>query len=200
MIGAQFLKSKRWQMLVPRLVALLDPPRGQLSFNNRGDGLVIQPGSKTPSKPAREERRAGRGVDRRMRIAQSLGLVLLLAGCASPGVHPLRPHDLAVAPYQETITSALTGSLMYEGGCLLFRDEATTAHLLPVWPLGSTFNGTSVIFHEPGKPEQRVLVGEEFVMSGQPIAWSALAAPTSLPFHNQCNVEPFFVSGVRPAN
>ena len=89
---------------------------------------------------------------------------------------------------------------MYEGGCLLFRDEASSARLLPVWPIGSTFNGTSLIFHEPGKAEQRVLVGEEFTMSGQPIAWSTLAAPTYAPFHNQCGAQPFFVSGVRPAN
>src|SRR5947199_4681861 len=135
-----------------------------------------------------------------MRKLTFLAAAVLLEGCATHGVRPLRPQDLAVAPYQETITAALTGSLMYEGGCLLFRDEASSARLLPVWPIGSTFNGTSVIFHEPGKAEQRVLVGEEFTMSGQPIAWSTLAASTYAPFHNQCRAQPFFVSGVRPAN
>jgi hypothetical protein len=126
--------------------------------------------------------------------------VMLLAGCVSHGVRPLRPHELAVAPYQQTITSALTGTLMYEGGCLLFRDEASLAQLFPVWPVGSTFNGTSVIFHEPGKTDQRVLIGEEFTMSGQPIGWTTLASPAYLPFHNQCGAQPFFVSSVRPAN
>lgn len=127
--------------------------------------------------------------------------LLLLAGCVSNnGIRPLRPHELAVAPYQETITSALTGTLMYEGGCLMFRNEGVAGYLLPVWPVGSTFNGTSVIFHEPGKVDQPVLIGEEFVMSGQPLPWSTLAAPTYLPFHNQCGVQPFFVSSVRPAD
>jgi hypothetical protein len=117
-----------------------------------------------------------------------------------PRVRPLRPLELAVAPYQETATAALTGSLMYEGGCLMFRDEKSAARLLPVWPLGTVFNGTSVIFHQPAKADQRIVLGEEFVIDGQPIAWSAFPAATYLPFEHQCAAPPFFVSRVRPAD
>lgn len=123
-----------------------------------------------------------------------------LASCAANGVHPLRPQDLATAPYQSVATAALTGSLMYEGGCLLFRDDQNRVQLLPVWPSGSEFNGTSVIFHQPGKTDQRIVVGEEFHMEGQPIAWSALAAPGYARFQGQCGSAPFFVSRIRPAN
>jgi hypothetical protein len=112
----------------------------------------------------------------------------------------LRPLELATAPYQETITTSLTGSLMYEGGCLLFRDDDTKAQLLPVWPAGSIFNGTSVIVHRPGKADQPILVGEEFVMEGRPAPWSALAASAYAPFQKQCARPPFFVAGVRPAD
>lgn len=131
---------------------------------------------------------------------RGLLIVVLLGGCAGHGVRPLRPHDLATAQYQETITAAVTGTLMYEGGCLLFRDEQSPTRLFPVWPVGSTFNGTSVVFHEPGKADQRVMIGEEFLMQGQPFAWSALSASYYAPFHNQCPAQPFFVSAVRPAN
>jgi hypothetical protein len=89
---------------------------------------------------------------------------------------------------------------MYEGDCLLFREDDGKRVLLPVWPIGTVFNGTSVIFHQPGKADQRVVLGEEFQMSGQPIAWSALRGPSYTPFHQQCIVQPFFVSRARPAN
>jgi hypothetical protein len=126
--------------------------------------------------------------------------ILLLASCTTythGGIRPLRPLELATAPYQETVTAALTGSLMYEGGCLLFRDEQSTARLLPVWPAGSVFNGTSVIFHRPGKADQPVVVGEEFVMEGQPLQWAALSMPL---FEQQCAAQPLMVARVRPAD
>src|SRR5438876_9925881 len=85
---------------------------------------------------------------------------LVLAGCVSSGVHPLRPLEIPTAPYIGAPTTALTGTLMYESGCLLFRDERNRHRLVPVWPEGSIFNGTSVIFHEPGKSDQRIGVGE----------------------------------------
>src|SRR5262249_36804290 len=121
--------------------------------------------------------------------------------CASHSVHPLRPQDLATAPYQSVATAAFTGTLLYEGGCLLFRDDGNRVQLLPVWPAGSVFNGTSVIFHQPGKAEQRVVVGEEFKMEGQPIAWPVLPAPTNAKVRRQGGASPpFFVSRTRPAN
>jgi len=126
--------------------------------------------------------------------------ILLLHGCVSQsGIRPLRPRELATAPYQETTTAVLTGSLMYEGGCLLFRGEDSVSPLLPIWPTGSLFNGTSVIFHQPGKADQPVLLNEEFQMSGQPLQWPSLS-PVYVPFQNQCAGQPFMVSGVRPAN
>jgi hypothetical protein len=126
--------------------------------------------------------------------------VVVLAGCVSHSLHPLRPLEIATAPYNGVPTADLTGSLMYEGGCLLFRDEGNRVQLMPVWPDGSRFNGTSVTFHEPGKTEQRIIVGEEFVMAGQPLQWSRLPSPRSPIFARECGREPFAVLGVHPAN
>lgn len=127
--------------------------------------------------------------------------LLLLAGCASTmhsGIRPLRPLELATGPYDPTITASLTGSLMYEGGCLLFRPQGDGAPILAVWPNGSIFNGTSVIFHEPGKASQPILVEQQMVIEGRPLAWSEL--PGYAPFQNQCRAEPFLVSKVHPAD
>jgi hypothetical protein len=89
---------------------------------------------------------------------------------------------------------------MFEGGCLLFRDDDNRVQLMPVWPYGSQFNGSLVTFHQPGKTEQRIVVGEEFQMEGQPVAWSALRASMSGQFQTQCPSLPFAVSRIRPAN
>ena len=124
----------------------------------------------------------------------------MLAGCASHGVHPLRPLEIPTAPYNGVATTGLTGSLMYEGGCLLFRDDQKRFQLVPVWPGGSIFNGTSVIFHEPGRADQRVVVGEEFLMEGQPLRWSRVPGPRMVLHQRRCGGEPFAVLGVRPAN
>jgi hypothetical protein len=130
-----------------------------------------------------------------------LVLAVPLSACVSHGgVHPLRPHDLATGPYQSVATAAFTGSLLYEAGCLVFRDEDNNVQLLPVWPFGSEFNGSLVIFHQPGKAEQRIVVGEEFQMEGQPVAWSALPSSTTEDFQRTCGSPPFAVSRVRPAN
>jgi hypothetical protein len=136
-----------------------------------------------------------------MRGVGLLALVLLQACAAPGGIRPLRPHELATTSYQETVTAALTGSLLYErDGCLLFRDEETKSLLLPVWPDGSIFNGTSVIFHRPGKADQPIVIGEEVLVEGRAVMWPELTDPAYAPFHNQCVAQPFFVSRVRPAN
>jgi hypothetical protein len=129
-------------------------------------------------------------------------VLLLLSSCVTNGsrIRPLRPLELAVAPSQEAVTATLTGSLMYEGGCLLFRDDRSKARLLPVWPTGSVFNGTSVIFHPPAKSDQRVVVGEEILLEGRPGDWAALPTATLLPFRHQCGAEPFLVASVHPAD
>jgi hypothetical protein len=134
-----------------------------------------------------------------MRSAGLLSFVLL-AACASRGVQPLKQQDLATAPFQDRITASLTGSLMDEGGCLLFREDETKTHYLPVWPIGSNYNGTSVVFHEPAKADQRLVIGEEFLMEGEPTQWARLDAAYYGRFSQQCRAEPFLVSGVRPAN
>ena len=136
----------------------------------------------------------------RMRKFAFAAFVLLQACEANHGVRPLRPQELAVSPYRDIVTSSLTGSLMYEGGCLLFRDDQTKARYLPVWPYGSVFNGTSVIFHQPAKADQRVIVGEEFVISGEASQWPQPPNPYYARFQSQCGAPPFFVSGVRPAS
>lgn len=130
----------------------------------------------------------------------SILIALLLGGCMhSHGIRPLRPLELATAPYLDRIVEAHAGSLMYEGGCLLFRDDQTAERFLPIWPDGSVFNGTSVIFHQPAKADQRIIIGEESVLEGQAAGWPALSA-AYLPFRHQCSAQPFFVSSVRPAD
>src|SRR5438270_5491688 len=124
----------------------------------------------------------------------------LLVGCASNGIRPLQPLEIATAPYQGVVTTRLTGSLMYEGGCLLFRDDSKRRHLYPIWPDGSLFDGTSVLFHEPGRSDQRIVLAEEFLMEGQPVAWSRLPGPRMLLHQRQCGGVPFAVLGVRPAD
>lgn len=129
-----------------------------------------------------------------------LVLLVLLSGCMRQGgIRPLRPQELAIAPYQELITRQVTGSLMYERGCLLFRDDETTARLMPIWPEGSVFNGTSVIFHQPAKADQRIVIGEEIQIEGRAAEWKDLSTYYA-PFSNQCGGRPFLVSKVRPAD
>jgi hypothetical protein len=135
-----------------------------------------------------------------MRKLALVGLVAMSASVAASGPHPLRPHDLATGPYQAVATTAYTGTLMYEGGCLLFRDDENSVQFLPVWPYGSVFNGTFVTFHRPGRMEQRIVVGEEFQIEGQPVAWQTLSAPAYQPYQRQCGSPAFSVSRVRPGN
>jgi hypothetical protein len=136
-----------------------------------------------------------------MRIT-GLAAIVMLCGCVSHGgVRPLRPLEIATAPYQQVAISALPGSLMYEGGCLLFHDEQSGLNLMPVWPIGSSFNGTAVLFHQPGRSDQWVAVAQELLIEGQPIGWPTLKSLTYQPFQHQCGgFTPFFISAVRPAN
>jgi len=125
---------------------------------------------------------------------------MLLAGCASTGPHPLRPLEIATAPYAGIATTHWTGSLAYERGCLLFYDDSRRVVLAPVWPDGTIFNGTSVMFHKPGRTDQPIVLNEEFVLSGQPLAWSGVPGPRATVFERQCGGLPFRVADVRPAN
>lgn len=133
-----------------------------------------------------------------------LAALLMLGGCTfnnHPAVRPLRPLEIPTAPYQPMATTALTGTLMYEGGCLLYRDEESGALLLPVWPAGSSFNGTALSYHLPGKADQWIAVSQEMLLYGQPLRWQTLGVPTYQPFQRQCGAyPPFFVTNVRPAD
>jgi hypothetical protein len=136
-----------------------------------------------------------------MRKAGLMGFLALGACMSQGGIRPLRPLEIPTAPYHDVATTALPGSLMYEGGCLLFRDDQSGALLLPVWPGRSIFNGSALLFHQPGKADQWVPVASEFLMYGQPLRWPTLGAPTYQPFHQECGgYQPFFVTSVRPAN
>ena len=137
-----------------------------------------------------------------MRKAGFFFVFMLLAGCApKPLIRPLLPLEIPLAQYQDVVTAALTGSMMYEGQCLLFRDEASKSYLMPIWPAGSSFNGSAVRFHQPGKSDQHVLVAEEFVMEGQPLLEARLSHEYYEPFWRECpGAQPFFVVSVRPAN
>lgn len=121
-------------------------------------------------------------------------------GCATGlhhGIRPLRPLELATAPYEGRVTASFTGSLMYEGGCLLLRVDRG-GYVLPVWPDGSIFNGTSVIFHQPGKASQPIMIEQQVLIDGRMTPWNEL--PGYVPFEHQCGAEPFLVSAVRPAD
>jgi hypothetical protein len=129
--------------------------------------------------------------------------VLVLQGCAANDIHhvrPLRPLELATAPYQQSSAATVAGSLMYEGGCLLFRPDGPAERLLPIWPVGSIFNGTSLIFHQPGKADQPILIAQQLVMTGRRVAWRELSSAAYAPFEHQCGAQPFLVSEVRPAD
>ena len=127
--------------------------------------------------------------------------IFLLGGCMSehPSIRPLRPLEIATTPYRDVATTALTGSLMYEGGCLLFRDDETRALMMPVWPAGSSFNGTALLYHLPGKADQWIPISQEVVLYGEPTQWSAFT--TYQPFQHQCGTfAPYYVGAVRPAD
>jgi len=136
-----------------------------------------------------------------MRMAVLVAILALGACVNRGGIRPLRPLEIPLAPYRDAAPTAMTGTLMYEGGCLLFRDEQSRALLLPVWPFGSSFNGTELFHHLPGKSDQVLVLAQEVVLYGQPAGWAALGAPQYQPFQGQCGVyPPFFVSNVRPAD
>jgi hypothetical protein len=129
--------------------------------------------------------------------------ILLLTGCFNnhPAVRPLRPLEIATAPYEPHATTTLTGSPMYEGGCLLFRDEPSGSLLMLVLPAGSSFNGNSLLFHLPGKADQWLAISQELLLYGRAMPWQALGAPVYEPIQRQCGAyAPFFVTNVRPAD
>jgi hypothetical protein len=117
------------------------------------------------------------------------------------GVRPLKPLEIATAPYWDVATTALSGSLMYEGECLLFRDDETHQLYMPVWPMGSSFNGSALLFHHPGKADQWIAVAQEIQISGQPLDWARFSTRPYQPFHYQCGAyQPFYVSSITPAD
>ena len=129
-------------------------------------------------------------------------LLLLLQACvSSSSVRPLRDYEIATGPYHELAAKHFVGSLMYEGRCLLFDGEGGSVRLLPIWPSGTRFEESLVTFHQPGKSDQRVVIGEEVRLDGVPAQWSELDSRLYAPFRQQCGwAQPFFVSGLAPAN
>jgi len=126
-------------------------------------------------------------------------VLLMLSGCVSSGPHPLRPLEIPTVPYSGVVSSRLAGTLTYDSGCLLFRGD-DRVQLVPIWPDGTRFNGTSVTFHQPGRMDQTIVINEEFLMSGQPAQWTRLPG-ARIPLHQRvCGGTPFAVAGVRPAN
>jgi hypothetical protein len=127
-------------------------------------------------------------------------LPALLAACVSNGIQPLKPLEIATVGYSPTVTSSATGSLAYERGCLQFYDDSGKQILLPVWPDGTIFNGTSLVFHKPGRADQPIVLNQEFVLSGEPLPWSTVPSPRATEFQRQCGGTPFVVADVAPAN
>ena len=132
-----------------------------------------------------------------MRTAAIVAFLALGACVDRGGIRPLQPLEIPMIPYRDVAATTMTGSLMYEGGCLLFRDERSRALLLPVWPEGTRFSGTALFYHLPGKSDQMVAVAQELLLYGEPVRWDVLAYR---PFRGHCPYPPFFVSNVRPAD
>jgi len=132
----------------------------------------------------------------------SLAALLLLQACASTSsVRPLHDYEIAIGPYHERGSQSVVGSLMYEGGCLLFDGEKGSVRLLPIWPGGTRFEESLVTFHQPAKSDQRIVIGEEVRLDGVPTDWAQLDPRVFAPFRQQCGwARPFFVSGLAPAN
>jgi len=134
-----------------------------------------------------------------MRKALLAFLAPALAACATHGVHPLRPLDLPTAPYVEgAAVETLSGSLTYDDGCVMFRAQGGE-RLLTIWPRSSVFNGTSLMFHRPGKTEHPLLVNEEIEIRGERLP-AAYAQANFAPYLRRCGGVPFFVAQVRPAD
>ena len=133
----------------------------------------------------------------------ALILVTLVSGCASvgdPRARPLKPLEVATAPYDPTVISERIGSLFYENGCLKFREQGSDEMLLPVWPTGSSFNGTSLTFHEPGKSDQLILIAQQFVIKGHDIPPAVMGAGSLAPFNHQCQAPEYMVAHVQPSD
>ena len=136
-------------------------------------------------------------------IAGAIVACAALQGCAANGpepVRPLKPLELAKSAYDGNVVEQLTGALAFEHDCLLFRSDDGGPLLTPIWPDGSSFDGTSVKYHEPARQDQPLLIAQHFVMGGRRTAWNQFPTPALLPFQNQCRAEPFLVSAVRPAD
>ncbi|MGZ2413035.1 hypothetical protein ACUXST_002477 [Sphingomonas sp. F9_3S_D5_B_2] len=138
-------------------------------------------------------------------MRKAVWAVLALASCATPRVEqphhirPLRPLDVPTIPYVENAAAEeLMGSLTYEDACLMFRVEGGE-RLLPVWPTSSVFNGTSLIFHRPGKTDQPMLVNQEVVIGGNRLP-AGYAQSNLGPYLQRCGGIPFFVAEVTPAD
>ena len=126
--------------------------------------------------------------------------VLMLQACATPEVRPLHQDEIATGPYHYHGTEQMVGSLMYEGGCLLFTDHDHTRQVFPIWPDGTDFEETLLTFHHPGRADQRVIVGEEIRLDGDTGDWAQLDHERYDPFSHHCGSQPFFVTDVTPAN
>lgn len=121
-------------------------------------------------------------------------------GSGESGNRPLRPYEIATDTYRSGGTQSFVGSLMYEGGCLLFEGEKNSARVLPVWPNGTRFEESVVTFHQPAKSDQLVPIAGELRIDGWAADWSRLDPHRFAPFRRQCGGIPFFVSSVAPAN
>ena len=129
--------------------------------------------------------------------------VLLLDACVSVSnvPRPLQPNEIAIGPYHEQSTRNFVGSLMYEGGCLVFNGDNGAQRLLPIWPAGTHLEESLITFHRPAKTDQRIAIAEEIRLDGRPAEWTELDPAIFAPFEHQCGwAQPFFVSGLAPAN
>lgn len=132
-------------------------------------------------------------------MRKAVWTLLALASCSSGGVHPLRPLELPTASYLENVEfEGIAGSLTYDNNCLLFRTDKGE-RLLTVWPYGTVFNGTSLMFHRPGKTDQPLLVDEQITISGERLPAGYVRSHFE-EYRQRCGGTPFFVAAVRPAD
>lgn len=101
-------------------------------------------------------------------------------------------YPIATYPGSEIVTSSRTGSFYSNGTCLLFRDSGGIS-FLPVFKVGSRYNGRSVAIVQPNG-ERAVAVGQRVTIEGDGQEWTNV--PTSYNLSNyqrQCSVTPFFI-------
>lgn len=115
----------------------------------------------------------------------------------------LNPTNVAAAvaipthPNGDIITTSIAGSLVRRDDCLLFYGSRTARYFLPIWPVGSRFDGNAVAVPTAHGGEKIIVAGRRFTLSGSTGDWTNIRDPDLKAFERRCSVTPFFVADVQ---